>query len=244
MRKLLLITLILNVFVSCKINRNNFASEKEEIFDSTYYMLKKAYSDKDTILLNDFFEKWSEASLKMEMQNENEIAKILNDIYTEIYHPFDFKKYGWQYRYYCPKYAILPTEIKFKVVDSTIKCDFDKFNYGANMDTLKPFYPNPDLEHAGRLLDIEPFKTAMKLFLEKDSYEKLKFVGSCNHIYTPISNGWKDYQTTPKIYCVLINKQLNKAIAYLRIISTGVCIELSFENDKWNMEKVTDIWIE
>ena len=256
MKKVIILSIIVLISSSCGQTRNNQAETDsneivienftEEVFDSTYYfMLKEAYNNNDKVLLNAFFEKWSEASLNMKTENESEIAKILNDIYIKIYHPFDYKKYGWSPRphYSKYKYAILPTEIKFKIMNiDSIKNDDFWFNF--EMDTLKQFYPNPNLGHAGRLLDIDPFKKSMELFLEEDSYKKNRFLDSYYHIMTPISYNWKDYKTTPEVYYILINKQLNKAIAYLKIISTGVSIELSFKNNEWNTEKVNNIWIE
>ena len=243
----------LSVFISCNMNRNsheniknnhtNSISEVDEVFDSTYYfILKNAYINNDTIQLNAFFEKWSEASLKAEMRNENKIAKVLNDIFIEVYHPFNYEKYDWLAR---PedsvyRYVILPSEIKYKITNSLTN------DRGVNfdMDTLKGFYPNPNFKYAKRLLDIDPFKKSMKLFLEEDSYKKLWFLGSCNNINTPISYGWKDYRTTPEIKHILINKKLNKAVALLRVVSAGVSVELSFKNNKWNVEKVNQLWQE
>ena len=249
--KNVVVILILSVFISCNMNRNNyknFTSEIEAVFDSTYYfMLKEAYANNDTIQLNAFFEKWSEASLIMKMKNESPMAKILNDIYIEIYHPFSLEKYGWLARphYSKYKYAILPTEIEFKIIDfNSIKKEEHWFGFDMNMDTLKEFYPNPNLGRAGRLLDIDPFKKSMNLFLEEDSYEKSSFLMLSDNINTPISYDWKAYRTTPEVYYVLINEQLNKAIAYLRIISTYVSIELSFKNNKWNVEEINTIAIE
>ena len=253
MEKATLIIVILIAFIASGCGQNNtnannhenHKSEVKEVFDSTYYfMLKNAYENKDTTLLNLFFEKWCEASLKMEMKNESRIAKVLNDIYLEIYHPFNYKKYGWSARphYSKYKYAILPTEIKFKIInfDSINK---EEFWFDFEMDTLKQFYPNPNLGRAGRLLDIDPFKKSMELFLEKNSSTKHRFLDSYNHINMPICCNWKDYRTTPEVYYVLINEPLNKAIAYLLIESTGVTIELFFKNNKWNIEKVNQIWI-
>lgn len=252
MKKIVLM-LTLSVFISCNMNRNSheniksshmdFISEVDEVFDSTYYfILKDAYINNDTIQLNAFFEKWSETSSKVEMKNESTIAKILNDIFLAVYHPFNYEKYDWLAR---PedsvfRYVILPSEIKYKITNELI----NERDVSFGMDTLKWFYPNPNLGYAKKLLDIAPFKKSMELFLEEDSYEKLCFLGSCNSINTPISYNWKDYRTTPEIRYILINKRLDKAVALLRIVSAGVSIELSFKNNKWNVEKVNQLWQE
>ena len=142
--------------------------------------------------------------------------------------------------------SILPSEIRYKIVEN-----FDSLNhwdeffiYTMNMDTLSPFYPRPDIGDATLVYDIEPFKTSMQLFLNEDSYQKSFYLDSTNFILTPISNDWKEYQTSPEILGILINVQKDSALVDLRLISTGVRILLTRKDKKWKKEEVKELWIE
>ena len=84
----------------------------------------------------------------------------------------------------------------------------------------------------------------MKLFLDKDSYQKSFYLDSTYFINTPISNDWKEYLTTPEILGILINSQKDSALVDLRLISTGVRILLTKNDEKWGKEKINELWIE
>jgi len=247
MRKIslsIVLLLTFSVFISCNLNRNsnkNSQSEMEEVFDSTYYfILKDAFASKDTTLRNVFFEKWRDYSLRLEMKNESEITKNLNDIFIAIYYPSDLEKYHWfAWRGESYRYTILPSEIKYKIMDSDSLPD-----YVENLDTLKGFYPNPNFKWTKRLIDIYPFKKSMELFLEEDSYEKMEFLALYDNFRVPISAGRRLYQAEPEIHFVLINRNLNKAFADLRVMQSGVNVKLSFKNNKWEIEKAKTTWIE
>lgn len=244
---LLTILLMYSVFISCNPNRNsnkNTQSKTEEAFDSTYYfILKDAFAARDTALRNAFFDRWSDFSLKLEMKNENEIAKILNDIFIAIYHPSDLEKYHWfawwgeSYRY-----TILPSEIQYKIMDSDSLPT--ESSYIEDLDTLKGFYPNPNFEYTKKLIDTNPFKKSMELFLEEDSREKMEFLSSYDNFRVPISIDRKSYQAKPNIVFILLNKNLNKAVAYLQVEQSGVSVELSLIGNHWKIEKANTLWIE
>jgi hypothetical protein len=224
------------------LNKNpNLIPTNEIPFDSTYFfLLRDGYIHEDTMLLNSFFDLWNEKSLQMINSNEDKIVTTLNGIFIEIYHPFDFEKYGWsdwkkdtQY-----KYAILPSEIKYKITNTKLDVN-DVFQ--MEMDTLKAFYTNPDIGNAKKLYDIDPFRKSMKLFLKNDYFEKLFFLDTCCFVNTPISSNWKVYKTPPEIIGVVINKKLNHATAYLRLNSVTIGIELSLENKKWKIKEIKEL---
>ncbi|MFD2245589.1 hypothetical protein [Pontibacter ruber] len=214
----------------------------KEAIDSTYYFqLEEAYQKKDTVLLSKFFESWKESSKSLSTQNEDSITKALNGIYTQIYHPFNLEKYGWLPRPHYSKYryAILPTEIKYKIVDSVY--NLDSF-YNLELNTLSPFIPHPELGKASALYDIKPFKRAMELFLMSDSYEKISFLDQ--FVNMPISMDWKEYRTSPEVLGVLINKKRDRAVADLRLISTGVRIRLALKDNEWRVSQIEQLWEE
>jgi len=248
MKKIAIIILSLITFISCWENKNkainsNNRVDKKVVFDSSYYFqLNKAYTENDTLLLSEFFKNWNKLS-EEKNNNDNQLTITIERIFNEIYHPFELEKYGWLPRkhYLKYKYAVLPNEIKYKIVDNLQNSD--KI-HSISFDTIKDFYPKPDIGNAKILYDIEPFSTSMKIFLNEDGFQKTFFLNTNNFIITPISSDWKDYRTTPEILGVLINKRMDSAIVNLRLISTGVRIILTKENDDWKMQKVKKLWIE
>ena len=244
MRNIILLSPLLFLLFSCQTKKNEqVAPQKSEVivFDSTYYfMLKEGYLKKDTVLLNIFFEKWSEQSLGKETDKDNKLAKTLCDIYEQVYQPYDYTKYGWIWgtlpRH---RYVVLPAEISYLIINS-----IDSADAYYETDAISNIFPNPDLRGAKRLLDIDPFKKTMQLFLEKDGYHKLHFLDSCEYINAPISNSWKQYQTTPEVLDIKINGEQNQAIATLRLLSTGLGVELSLVDGNWEIDDVSTLWIE
>jgi hypothetical protein len=250
MKRIAIIILTLIFLYSCKENKNKGAdrynSENETIkFDSTYYIqLQRAYIEKDTSDLKAFFQKWNDLS-KDKINNSDQLTSTIENIFNEVYHPFELEKYGWISRphYSKYKYAILPNEIRYEIVENFDSLNhWDEFSiYTMNMDTLSPFYPRPDIGDATLVYDIEPFKTSMQLFLNEDSYQKSFYLDSTNFILTPISNDWKEYQTSPEILGILINVQKDSALVDLRLISTGVRILLTRKDKKWKKEEVKEL---
>ena len=253
MKRVAIIILTLIFLYSCKENKDKGAfkynSESETIeFDSTFYFqLQRAYIEKDTSELKEFFRKWNDLSIH-KINNSDQLTSTIESIFNEVYHPFELEKYGWSSRphYLKYKYAILPTEIRYKIVENfdSLKNWHEFSIYSMNLDTLSPFYPRPDIGHARFVYNIEPFKTSMKLFLDKDSYQKSFYLDSTYFINTPISNDWKEYLTTPEILGILINSQKDSALVDLRLISTGVRILLTKNDEKWGKEKINELWIE
>ena len=229
------------------VDKSNSESKAFE-FDSTYYFqLQKAYIEKDFSPLTEFFQKWNDLS-KDKINNNDQLTSTIDRIFNEVYHPFELEKYGWLSRphYSRYKFAILPSEIRYKIVENfdSLK-HWDEFSiYTMNMDTLSSFYPRPDIGKANFVYDIEPFKTSMQLFLNENSYQKSFYLDSTNFINTPISNDWKEYLTTPEILGILMNRQKDSALVDLRLISTGVRILLTKKDEKWRKEKVEELWIE
>jgi len=248
MKKTAIIILTLITLISCRENKNKAINnhnrvDKKVVFDSSYYFqLNKAYTENDTFLLSKFFKNWNKLS-EQKNNNNKQLTATIERIFNEIYHPFELEKYGWLPRkhYLKYKYAILPNEIKYKIVDNLQNPDK---MHSMSFDTIKDFYPNPDIGNAKRLYDIEPFSTSMKLFLNENGFQKTFYLDTNNFINIPMSYDWKDYRTTPEILGILINKKMDSAIVNLRLISTGVRINLKNENDDWKMQKVKELWIE
>ncbi len=253
MKKTSFIILTLAILFSCN-DRTNKAVAKDitesekGVFDSTYYkQLETAFIKKDTTILNELFDNWHSLS-KVKNNNTDQITSTIENIFNEVYHPFDLEKYGWLARPHYSKYqyAILSSLIRFKIIENfaLLKQDGEFDMYSMDLDTISPFYPNPDVGTAKILYDIEPYKTSMQLFLSQKSYQKSFFLDSTNFINTPMSNDWKEYQTTPEILGILINNQMDSALVDLRLISTGVRINLYKKLDKWEMQEVKELWIE
>ena len=245
--KSLAIILVCIIFISCKYKSDQnklitASTMNYEVFDSTYYFqLEKAYKNNDTLLLGQFFEKWSKKSDEVNRLSHDSISKVIGKIFTEIYHPFNVEKYGWLARPLDKKYkyAVLPTEIKYKVID-TIK-NSDPI-YKIKLDTLRQFYATPEIGKTIRLYDIDPFRTSLTIFLRNDSYKKTRFLKA--FIDTPISLNWKEYKTSPEILGILINKQLNIASVDVKLVSTGLKIYLRAENGIWKTKKIEKLWEE
>ena len=253
MKRVAIIILTLIFLDSCNDNKEKGANNNKSVseiieFDSTYYFqLQKAYLNKDFSQLAEFFQKWNDLS-KEKINNNDLLTSSIEKIFNEVYHPFELEKYGWLSRphYLKYKYAILPTEIRYKIVENfdSLK-HWDEFSiYSIKLDTLTPFYPKPDLGNAKVVYDIEPFKSSIKLFLNTDSYQKSFYLDSAYYINTPISNDWKGYLTSPEIFAILINSQKDSALVDLRLISTGIRVLLTKRDNNWRKENVQELWIE
>lgn len=213
-----------------------------EAFDSTHYFdLEKAYKNNDTVLLHKFFENWSHESKSFKHESNDALTQNIERIFTEVYHPFNVEKYGWLARKIDKKirYAILPTEIKYKIIDEIKNPDTI---YKLKLDTLRQFHPKPEIGNAVRLYDIEPFRTSMSIYLRADSYKKTRFLNT--FIKTPISRNWRKYQTSPEIIGLLMNRELNRAVVDIRLISTGLRIHLGLVKGVWKTRKIEQLWEE
>lgn len=253
MKSFISILLIFTSLVSCNENKVQGVSEqifKGEtiVFDSVYYhQLSKAYNENDTSMLTKFFEIWHDSSVN-KSNTTNQTTTVLQNIFNEVYNPFELEKYGWLPRPYFSKYkyVVLPSEIKFKIVKnlgsykSLDNLDF----FSMNFDTMKPFYTIPNIGSAKIIYDIEPFKTSMQLFLNKNGHQKLFYLDTTNFIINPISFKGKGYLMPPDILGVLINEQMDSSIVELRLMSTGIRINLRKERGNWMMKEVKELWIE
>lgn len=253
MKSLISILLIFTSLLSC--NEDNFKMVSDQtntgdtlVFDSIYYhQLNKAYKENDSSMLIKFFEIWHDSSVN-NSNTINQTTRVLQNIFNEVYHPFEFEKYGWLPSLYFSKYkyVVLPNKIKFKIVKNlgsyknSIDLDFDSIDF----DSIKPFFTTPNIESAKIIFDIEPFKTSMQLFLNKSGHQKLFYLDTNKIIMNSISFDGKGYLTPPEILGVLINEQLDSSIVDLRLISTGIRINLRKEKGKWKMKEVKELRIE
>lgn len=223
----------------------SFSCQKKDIKDGNKIttfdknnLLEEAYNDRDSVKLCNFFNEWHKYSKEINVKPKNEIELAIYEIFNAVYHPFNLEKYGWSPRPHYKKYkfAILPTDIKFAVVDSLAQLDDIK------LDTLKKFYPKPELDRAKIIHDSEPFKTIMIKFLEEDSYKKKKFLEKI--INTPNSPHWKEYKTSPKFIGVFLNNSLDISIVNLILVSTELRIKLNKIKDNWIILNVEKLMIE
>lgn len=253
MKSFISIILIFTSLVSCNENKVQGVSEqifKGEtiVFDSVFYhQLSKAYNENDTSMLTKFFEIWHDSSVN-KSNTTNQTTTLFQNIFNEVYNPFELEKYGWLPRPYFSKYkyVILPSELKFKIVknlDTFINLD-DLNLYSLNLNTINPFYPKPNIGSAKFVYNIDPFKTTMQLFLKENGFQKLIYLDTSNFIMNPCSFKGKGYLTPPEILGVLINEQMDSSIVDIRLMSTGIRINLRKERGNWKMKEVKALWIE
>ncbi len=224
-------------------NRVDTLSEnKGYVFDSIYYhLLTDAYKAKDTAQLRSFFDAWYDYSLKIDKGTEDPIEKMIGEIFTVAYHPLEYEKYGWMAGpgLLSGRYVIPQSSIKYVIADVD---DISDELWEPDWNVIEPFYPRPALEGVKYLYDVDPFKKSMELFLESNNYEKLSFLRE--EIDTPISRGWNKYQTSPEIRNIIINKNMDSAAVTMRLVSTGLRVEVIRRDGKWQMESVEQLWIE
>lgn len=241
--------LILGCFLTnCKnTTQSSVESEIVEVpYDSTYYwQLTEAYNNDDTILLKQFYRNWYELSQSKPLKTDS-LTIMLEGVFNAIYHPFQIEKYNWLSRpwFLNYEYAILPTKVYYKI--GNYLENYDTI-YSIQMDSIIEFYPKPKFKNAKILYDVEPFTTAMKSFLvkgERKNSNKLFFLGEDYFIITPMSYFRDEYLTSPEIKGILINPEKNKAIAVLRLISSGLKVTVEKKSGEWKMTKVEDLWIE
>lgn len=224
-------------------NRVDTLSEnKGYVFDSIYYhLLTDAYKAKDTAQLRSFFDAWYDYSLKIDKGTEDPIEKMIGEIFTVAYHPLEYEKYGWMAGpgLLSGRYVIPQSSIKYVIADVD---DISDELWEPDWNVIEPFYPRPALEGVKYLYDVDPFKKSMELFLESNNYEKLSFLRE--EIDTPISRGCNKYQTSPEIRNIIINKNMDSAAVTMRLVSTGLRVEVIRRDGKWQMESVEQLWIE
>jgi len=242
MRYYLIIALLQIIKLSCFAVETNvgFTGEYDSIVNVE--KMDKAYQKHDTIVFNEFFKEWHQLSLKCKMMESNDTITHLEKIFKEVYHPFKLEKYGWLPREHYSKYryAILPSNIRYAFVDFI---DIEHEYGQIECDTIFKFYPTVELDNAQVLYDDSIFGGVLLAFLSDDFHKKYFLEKWIN---MPISSKSVDYKTSPEVLKVIFNKQLDKSIVDLRLISTGLRISLMFDtkNDKWIIEQIKQLWIE
>ncbi len=200
--------------------------QKMELLD----LLNESYKKKSSDSLNLFFQKWKTESEKIEPEINDSLTSNLYQIFYEIYHPFELEKYGWLKRehYKKYKYAIPPASLPY--------------TFGTKIDTLKEFYPKTDFSNASVLNSIPEFENALTDFISKDKFEHETFLSKV--ILMPITYRKADFKTSPEINFISLNKKMDKAKAEIRLISTGLELNLSKTKGKWKVDKIKELWIE
>jgi len=193
-------------------------------------LLIESYEKRSYDSLNLFFDKWKEESKKIEPKINDSLTSNLYQIFNEIYHPFELEKYGWMKREHFKeyKYAIPPSNIPY--------------TFGTKVDTLEEFYPKTNFPNASVLNSIPEFENALTDFISKDRFEHEDFLRKI--LLMPITYRKTEFKTSPEINLISINQEMNKAKAVIRLISTGLELNLSKNNGKWKVDKIKELWIE
>ena len=254
MKSFVNILLIITCLISCNEDKSQMINNQTckietKVFDSIYYyQLNKAYKENDTSIMRKFFEIWHDSSINKLNASVNQTSTELQKIFNEVYHPFELEKYGWSPNPHFLKYnyVVLPSEIKFKIVKNLgLYKNFENLDFQKlNLNTLKPFFAIPNIEKVKIVYDIEPFKTSMQLFLNEYGFQKIFYLDTTNFLMNPISFDGKSYLTPPEILGVLLNEQMDSSIVDLRLMSTGIRINLRKERGNWNIKEVKELWIE
>ncbi len=199
---------------------------KTELLD----LLNVSYNKKSSDSLNLFFTKWKTESEKIEPKISDSLTSNLYQIFYEIYQPFELEKYGWMKREHFKKYkyAIPPSILPYSI--------------GEKIDTLKEFYPKNKFSNASVLNSIPEFENALTDFLSKDKFEREFFLRKV--ILMPMAYNKIAFKTSPEINYISINKEMNKAKAEIRLISTGLELDLNKLNGKWKVDEIKQLWIE
>ncbi|TVZ49867.1 hypothetical protein [Olleya sp. Hel_I_94] len=243
MRNLILIILFFGI-LACKENKpkENLvtkieSSEKIEIKKADTLLktelsnlLNESYEKRSFDSLNLFFRKWKTESEKIEPEINDSLTSNLYQIFYEIYHPFELEKYGWMKRKHFKeyKYAIPPSSLPY--------------TFGTKIDTLKEFYPKNNFSNASVLNSISEFEIALTEFISKDKFERGDFLSKV--LLMPMTYREADFKTSPEINFISINKEMNKAKAEIRLISTGLELNLSKTKGKWKLDEIKELWIE
>jgi hypothetical protein len=243
MRNQILIILFFGI-LACKENKpkENLvtkieSSEKSEIKKADNLLetellnlLDESYEKRSFDSLNLFFDKWKTESKKIKHEVNDSLSSNLYQIFYEIYHPFELEKYGWLKREHFKeyKYAIPPSSLPYTI--------------GTKVDTLKKFYPKNNFSNASVLNSIPEFENALTDFISKNKFEHEDFLRKI--LPMPITYRKADFKTSPEINFISINKEMNKAKAEIRLISTGLELNLSKTKGKWKVDEIKELWIE
>jgi len=193
-------------------------------------LLNESYEKRSFDSLNQFFDKWKLESEKIKPKINDSLTSNLYQIFNEIYHPYELEKYGWTKREHFKKY-------KYVIPTSSLP-----YIFGTRIDTLKEFFPKNNFSNASILNSIPEFENALTDFLSKDKFEHEDFLREI--LLMPVTYQKADFRTSPEINFIIINQEMNKAKAEIRLLSTGLELNLSKTNGKWKIEKIIDLWIE
>lgn len=178
MRNLLYVFMILILFC-CR----NIKTQEEYIsmIEKSYHNNKpewpphpnKVVNYKDTSLVW-FFKEWEKTCYHLKKVNINEIEYEIYKIFPIVYHPTDLKKYGiLDFSYLLKyKYTIVPSIIKYGVVS-----DINSENNSIELADKKlcNFHPKSKTKNLTFLYNIDPFKSAINNFLDKEPYGSRSF---------------------------------------------------------------------
>jgi len=226
--------------VTCKdIQPDEILESKTAITENTDNLLKtelerlltESYQKRSFDSLTLFLEKWKSASDKIEPTIGDSLTTNLYQIFYEIYHPFELEKYDWMKRehYKKYKYALTPPHLIYRHDNSVI-------------DTLSNFRPKNELKNASVLNSIPVFDNILTEFLKKEENSGEDFLA--NILLMPINFNKIEFRTSPEVIEININKEMNKAKANIRLISTGLEITLIKLSNKWDVTEIKQLWIE
>jgi len=209
--------------------------------------LERAFQSSSTSELEQFFAHWNTSVSSNTGQNE--IVKVLYEIYREFYSPFDLKRLGdWEggnsLNSNC-KFAAVQNKIYYAVVEKEV---FNTWYNIEKFDSISDFRPILNLEKSKILYLLPEYKEALNFFIGTVASENTQARYEFVRPYIPIlyaHEGGRWYLAThPEVSRILLTPDKTVAKLFFRVGFQGGEATLEKKNNIWIITESRATWIE
>jgi hypothetical protein len=204
--------------------------KQRQVVDSLHQRLEVAYEAKSIQLLEAFLQDWAVYSVKQTKKYpaSDTVAQALSQVFTTMFSPFDFARFGWQPH----KKETLFTDAKYLIIQGKLPyaIDFDK---NIPWDTLRHFSPPVKYQGVTVLHYHEVYHQTFKQFFKSgDEQSKRQFLE--NMLVIP--PWWSTHIISqPEIFAIRLNTRLNGAVVDYHLVSASMRSWLIKQNNMWQV---------
>ena len=249
--------------VAC--DKDNAGSELQSV-EELYQELETAYQVSSTDGLEKFFKEWNISVTSNTSNNQDNVTKVINEIYKDFYKPLDLTSLGdWEWGNSLnsnSKYVAVQNRIDFAILDEEL---FDIYFYqgiyeSIKFDSICDFRPPLTLEKGDVLYLTPEYQKALNMFLgtqsrdengvltpsmpKEDSDKRYAFIRPFIPILHGHRGGYWHLATHPEIMLLFVDTNHGAAKIFFRVGYMGGEATLKKKSNGWYIEESQATWIE